>query len=61
MGYIWKFDNTKKQNKTKVSLCSCSFKMHLSFFLKILDWTFELVFIMVSFYSDAELMYKLGK
>jgi len=31
------------------------------FFLKILAWTLEQGFIMVSFYSDAELMHKLGK
>ena len=29
--YIQKFDNVETQNKPKVSLCSCSLKMHLSF------------------------------
>ena len=31
MGYIWKFDNVETQNKHKVSLGSCLFKMPLSF------------------------------
>ena len=56
MGYIWKFDNVETQNKHEVSLGSCLFKMHLSF-SKILAWTLEWVFIMVSFYSDVELSY----
>ena len=60
MGYIWKFDNVEAQNKHEVSLGSCLFKIRLSF-SKILAWTLKLVFIMVSFYSDAELMHKLGK
>ena len=30
-------------------------------FSEILAWTLEWVFIMVSFYSDVELMHKLGK
>ena len=60
MGYIWKFENVETQNKHEVSLGSCLFKTQLSF-SKILAWTLEQVFIMVSFYSDAELIHKLGK
>ena len=44
----------------EVSLGSCLFKMHLSF-SKIVAWTLDWDFIMVSFYSDIELMHKLGK
>ena len=60
MGYIWKFENVETQKKHEVSLGSCLFKTQLSF-SKILAWTLEQVFIMVSFYSDAELIHKLGK
>ena len=60
MWYIWKFDKVETQNKHEFTLGSCLFKMHLSF-LKILAWTLKRIFIMVSFYSDVELMHKLGK
>ena len=53
MGYIWNFDSVETQNKHEVSLGSCLFKMHLSF-LKILAQTLDRVFVMVSFYSDAD-------
>ena len=61
MGYIWKFDNVETQNKHEVSLGSCLLKIPFFFLGKILAWTLERVFIMVNFYSDAELMHKLGK
>ena len=61
MGEKWgTFDNVETQHQHEVSLGPCLFKMHLSF-LKILAWTLNRVFIMVSFYSDARLMHKLGK
>ena len=60
MGHIWKFNNVETQNKHVVSLGLCSFKMHLSFF-RTFAWTLERVFIIVSLYSDAELLHKLGK
>jgi len=53
MGYIWKFVNVETQNKHEVSLGSCLCKMNLSFF-EILAGTIDWVFIMVSFYSDAQ-------
>ena len=60
LGTFENFDNVETQNKHEVSLGSCLFKMHLSF-SKIVAWTLDWDFIMVSFYSDLELMHKLGK
>ena len=56
-GIHLKIDNVEMPNKHEVSLGSCVFfffpKMHLSF-LKNWLWTLDRVFIVASFYSDAD-------
>ena len=63
MGKKWgTFENLPMwKHKTNTKFAQVLAHLKCTYHFQILAWTLERIFIMGSFYSDVELMHKLGK